>query len=160
MFDTASAAHGLPLACKFPVALAAGAAAVAIVAGAGPAFARSPYDGNWSVQILTRSGACEPAIRYGVAIIDGRVRNAGGTPAEVDGRVSPSGAVSVSVQSGDAWATGSGRLRANQGGGLWRGRGASGLCEGTWVAERRNAAGEESGAPAYDYAPGYDDYSR
>ena len=42
------------------------------------AFARTVYDGDWRVLILTRGGACEPAGRYGVQIADGMVVNGGG----------------------------------------------------------------------------------
>ena len=42
------------------------------------AFAHIIYDGDWSVLILTRGGACEPSVRYGVQIADGMVINGGG----------------------------------------------------------------------------------
>ena len=100
------------------------------------AFARTVYDGDWSVLILTRGGACEPAVRYGVQIADGMVVNGGGM-ATVQGRVTRSGSVQVIVRSGNQWANGSGRLGGKRGGGFWRGQGTSGTCRGTWVAERR-----------------------
>jgi hypothetical protein len=55
----------------------------------------------------------------------------------MQGRVTRSGAVSVTVRSGNQWANGSGRLGRNRGGSAWRGQGTSGACHGTWVAERR-----------------------
>jgi hypothetical protein len=100
------------------------------------AFAYTVYDGDWSVLIFTRGGACEPSVRYGVQIADGMVINGGGI-ATVQGRVTRSGTVSVIVRSGNQWANGSGRLGRNRGGGAWRGQGTSGVCRGTWVAERR-----------------------
>jgi hypothetical protein len=100
------------------------------------AFGHTVYDGDWSVLILTRGGACEPSVRYGVQIADGMVINGGGI-ATVQGRVSRSGTVRVIVRSGNQWANGSGRLGKNRGGGAWRGQGTSGACNGTWVAERR-----------------------
>jgi hypothetical protein len=100
------------------------------------AFAGTVYDGNWSVVIVTRSGVCEPTFRYGVQIDDGTVIDGGGM-ATVQGRVTRTGAVKVIVRSGNQWANGSGRLSRNSGGGMWRGEGASGICRGTWVAERR-----------------------
>ncbi len=129
-----------------------------LIALAGPAFARTAYDGTWSVLIVTRSGACDPALRYPVAIANGRVLNAGDTPAAVQGRVAPSGAVSVTLQSGGQWASGSGRLKKNSGSGVWRGQGTRGFCQGTWQAVRRGYGAEatERGAPSYyGYAPGY-----
>lgn len=100
------------------------------------AFAGTVYDGNWSVVIVTRGGACEPTLRYGVRIADGTVIDGGGM-ATVRGRVTRTGAVKVIVRSGNQWANSSGRLNRNNGGGMWRGEGASGICRGTWVAERR-----------------------
>jgi hypothetical protein len=134
--------------------------AVACVAVAGPAFARSQFDGDWSVVINTRGGACEPSIRYGVTISDGAVLNSGGAPADVRGRVSRSGAVRVNVQAGNQWASGSGRLGRYTGGGVWRGQGSAGTCEGTWVAQRRTNAveAEGPGRPIYNYAPGQAGY--
>jgi hypothetical protein len=133
------------------------ALAVGCLMIAAPAIARTAYDGDWSVMITTRGGTCEPSVRYGVQIMNGTVVNAGG-PAQVQGRVSPNGAVSVTVRAGGQWASGSGRLNTTRGGGVWRGQGNAGLCRGTWVAERRAGYGTEQvrrGA-TYNYvAPGY-----
>jgi hypothetical protein len=109
---------------------------VAWIAVPAKAFARTVYDGDWGVLILTRGGACEPAVRCGVQITDGMVIYSGGM-ATVQGQVSRSGTVSVIVRSGNQWANGFGRLGRNRGGGAWRGQGTSGTCRGTWVAERR-----------------------
>jgi hypothetical protein len=100
------------------------------------ALARSPYDGAWSVQIMTRSGACDPSSRFGVQIINGRVVGPGGNGAAVGGQVSRAGAVSVSVREQGQWASGSGRLAGSRGSGFWRGQGSRGTCAGSWVAQR------------------------
>ncbi len=123
--------------------------------GVSIASARSNFDGDWSVVIQTRDGACIPTLRYPVAISNGIVGNAGDTPATVQGRVAPTGAVRVTVQSGGSWASGSGRLTATGGGGTWRGQGTSGLCAGTWQAERGSYGAQvmQGGAPIYNYAP-------
>jgi hypothetical protein len=110
--------------------------AVAWIAVPAAAFARTVYDGEWSVLILTRGSACETSLRHGVQIADGMVNNGGGV-ASVQGRVTRNGAVSVAVRSGDQWANGSGRLGKNRGGGSRRGQGTSGAGHGTWVAEER-----------------------
>jgi hypothetical protein len=113
----------------------------------GRAYARAPgersergragaFDGPWSVLINTRSGACDPSLRYGIEISNGVVHNAGGAPIALSGRVAPSGAVQVSVSSGDQSAVGAGRLTRTSGSGTWRGQGSRGVCAGTWVAER------------------------
>jgi hypothetical protein len=137
------------------------AASVVVLAGvgvAGPAFAQSAYDGSWSVVISTRGGACESGVRYGVQIINGHVTSAGeGGGVDVAGRVSRGGAVNVAVRSGGQWANGSGRLSMTHGGGVWRGQGNSGFCQGTWAAERTGASAqaEMPQRPLYNYAPRY-----
>jgi hypothetical protein len=106
-------------------------ASVAIV---GPASALTLYDGEWSVIILTRSGACDPNYRVGVQITDGKIDSDGFAP--VQGQVTSRGGVKVTVRSGNQWAYGSGLLNKNHGWGVWRGQGNSGTCRGTWVAEK------------------------
>jgi hypothetical protein len=103
----------------------------------GTAFARTIYDGAWSVLIVTRSGSCDPTYRYGLQISDGMVTYDGGGLITMQGRVTPKGAVRVVVQGGGQWADGSGKLTRNQGSGIWRGQGASSACAGVWQAERR-----------------------
>jgi hypothetical protein len=100
------------------------------------ALARTPYDGDWSVLLATNSGACGASYRYGVQISNGMVTYGGGM-VTMQGRVTPKGAVRVTVRSGAQWASGSGRLTKSRGGGVWRGQGTGGSCAGTWVAERR-----------------------
>ena len=115
--------------------LCASALVLSGLAVADPALARSPYDGAWSVTVMTRGGACEPKSRYGVQISNGVVM-AGDGGAAVQGRVSPGGAVSVAVQAGGQSASGSGHLNLARGSGVWRGQGSAGACQGTWVAQR------------------------
>lgn len=138
--------------------LCASALILAGLAVADPALARSPYDGAWSVTVMTRGGACEPTSRYGVQISNGVVM-AGDGGAAVQGRVSPGGAVSVAVQAGGQSASGSGHLNRARGSGVWRGQGSAGVCQGTWVAQRvgggAQAQAEGPGRPIYNYAPGY-----
>jgi hypothetical protein len=125
---------------------------------ASPTLARSSFsfDGRWSVVIESRGGACgDQTLRYPVAISHGIVTNAGESPASVSGRVTPAGTVAVTVQSGGAWASGTGRLGTTSGSGVWRGQASSGSCVGTWQAERRTYGVQAlgRGAPVYDYAP-------
>ena len=91
--------------------------------------ARTVYDGSWSVLIVTNEGSCDRAYRYGVEIANGMVT--------MQGKVSPSGAVRVTVQAGSQYANGSGRLTKTRGSGIWKGQGMSGSCAGVWEAERR-----------------------
>lgn len=107
-------------------------AGVAIV---GPASALTRYDGDWSVVIVTRSGACDPSYRVGVQIARGAIDSGG--LAAVQGQVTSRGGVKVTVRSGNQRAYGSGFLNKNHGRGVWRGQGNSGACAGRWTAERR-----------------------
>jgi len=102
-----------------------------------PAAARTNYDGNWSVLIVTDSGPCDRGYRYGLSIRDGRVFYEGSAGVNVDGRVAPNGRVQVRVWSGSQSASGAGRLSSNYGSGTWRGAGSSSSCAGSWTAERR-----------------------
>src|SRR3977135_4004746 len=107
------------------------------VAVAGTAFAHTIYDGDWSVLIVTNSGACGSAYRYGVQIADGKGIYRGGGKGTKQGRVTQKGAVTVTVRSGGQRASGSGRLTKVRGGGVWKGQGMGSTCVGTWVADRR-----------------------
>ncbi len=100
------------------------------------ADARTPYDGNWSVLIVTERGSCDRAYRYGVEIQNGRVIYRGGGP-DFNGRVSANGSVQVRVSAGSQSASGSGRLSRNAGRGSWRGQSTTGTCSGYWEAEKR-----------------------
>ena len=116
-------------------AIAATAFGLSALAAA-PSYA-APFDGPWSVSVFTRSGACDPSYRYGIIVSGGRVGYAGGGGVAVSGRVTPKGAVSVSVASGDRRAHGTGRLSARgSGGGTWSGTGSTGRCSGVWSAAR------------------------
>ena len=111
--------------------------ATAVAVGAvsfGATSHAAPFDGYWSVLIVTRSGACDPTFRTAVNISNGIV-SAGGAAA-ISGRVSNNGSVSVSVSAGDQVASGSGRLSRHSRSGSWRGRGSRGACSGSWSASR------------------------
>jgi hypothetical protein len=98
--------------------------------------ARTPYDGAWSVLIVTQRGTCDRAYRYGIQIVNGNVVYDGGI-VNMSGRVASNGAVRVTVSSGNARANGAGRLSRNAGRGSWSGRSGSDACSGYWEAERR-----------------------
>ena len=122
---------------RYSLQLATGAAFLATTLLPLPAAARTNFDGNWSVLIVTRSGPCDQAYRYGIAIRDGSVFYEGSAAVNVAGRVAPNGAVNVRVWAGSQSANGAGRLSRDYGGGHWRGSGSSSSCSGTWSAERR-----------------------
>lgn len=120
-----------------PIRLAAGLALAVITLAPSSAPARTSFDGAWSVLIVTNSGPCDRAYRYGLSIQNGAVIYEGSAPVNVSGRVSNNGAVNVRVWAGQQGASGSGRLRGTSGSGKWRGTGSMGTCQGTWSAERR-----------------------
>jgi hypothetical protein len=109
--------------------------ATTFTAATGSAHATSPYDGSWYVIITTVRGACSSGSGFSLQIRDGAVYGDGGG-FNLGGRVSRSGAVHVSVSSGQQQASGSGRLRASSGGGSWRGVGSQGGCLRYWSASR------------------------
>jgi len=110
-------------------------AATAVPASA-PATARSNFDGQWSVLIVTQKGTCDRAYRYPVKIENGTVGYAGSASFNVTGKVGQNGAVTVTVSRGSNSATGTGRMSGTDGSGTWTA--ASGECSGTWTAERRS----------------------
>jgi len=111
-------------------------ALVSVAAVPAASSARTPYDGAWSVLIVTQRGSCDRAYRYGIQIVDGNLMYQGGV-VNLTGRVNTSGAVRVSVSAGDARANGSGRLTRSSGRGSWSGRSGGDACSGYWEAERR-----------------------
>ena len=117
--------------------LIAALALAAATPGPAAAAARANFDGNWSVLIVTDSGPCDRAYRYGVAIRNGSVVYEGNAAVNVAGRVGRNGAVNVRVWSGSQSASGAGRLSRDYGSGRWRGAGSADSCAGSWTAERR-----------------------
>jgi hypothetical protein len=101
----------------------------------GQAQARTMYDGSWSVVVNGQTSECQGTFNYSVQIVDGIIGYGG--EASMSGRVSPNGAVSVRVVSGDQSAAGSGQLSRNFGSGSFRGQSSGGgICAGSWVAQR------------------------
>jgi hypothetical protein len=112
---------------------------ISTIAVAAPAQQRnlSRFDGLWTVLVITDSGTCDRAYRYGVRIMGGQIRYAGEAGIQFSGTVAANGNVTVAVQSGDRTATGSGRLSTDDGGGTWAGTSPGNRCSGRWEAERR-----------------------
>lgn len=102
---------------------------IAATCMAAPAFAETPYDGLWTVTILTKAGSCEPSLRYPLTVTDGRVSGA----ADVSGRIGREGMVKVSIRGAYA----NGRLNGNGGSGKWNGASAGIACSGRWEASRQ-----------------------
>lgn len=111
-------------------------AAVSVAAAigmAGPTQARTDFDGEWSVVIVTSKGDCERSYRAPITISNGNFVNVGVNMVDVSGNVRPDGRLTVRVSRGQSSAVGLGRLTATSGGGSWKG----GACAGTWTAVRR-----------------------
>ncbi len=114
--------------------IAAAFIAASAAIAATPSFATPGFDGLWSVSIVTKKGDCIANYRYPMVIEHGVLANGGAIALNVSGRVASTGAVKVTVSSGDKSATGYGRLAGNNGGGSWSGS----SCSGSWTAERRS----------------------
>ena len=94
-----------------------------------PAFAQSPYDGQWQVTIVTNAGSCEPTASSTLIVSDGRISAAG---ANVSGSIGREGLVKVSINGAYA----NGQINGNSGSGKWNGASAGIPCSGRWQASR------------------------
>jgi hypothetical protein len=106
--------------------------AASVFAGslAAPAFAQGPYDGNWQVTIVTKSGSCEASASSMLTVADGRISAPG---ANVSGTIGREGLVKVSINGAYA----NGQLSGNAGSGKWNGASAGIPCSGRWQASRQ-----------------------
>jgi hypothetical protein len=102
---------------------------VAAASAVAPASAQTSYDGLWNVTILTRTGNCEPSVRYPLTVTDGRVSGA----ADVSGSIGREGIVKVSIRGAYA----NGQLNGNGGSGRWNGASGGIACSGRWEASRQ-----------------------
>jgi hypothetical protein len=114
------------LALRFSTALLA-----ATLATSGLAAAVPPYDGIWSVSIVTEQGVCKNR-KYSIHIKNSELSNGGDTPVVISGTVTGHGSLSVAIVHGNNSASGSGQLSARNGHGKWK----AAYCWGHWTAER------------------------
>lgn len=103
---------------------------------ASAAEARTSYDGPWNLVFVTQRGSCDPTYNFSVNINDGVVTHP--NLVKFGGYVGRSGAVRASVTVHDKYASGSGRLTRDAGGGTWSGHAGGGRCSGYWTAQRSN----------------------
>ena len=109
---------------------------VAVVAPS-PADGATKFDGSWTFDFVTASGACDRHYRLtGGEVINGSFVHPVASNTNFSGRVAPSGAVTAAVSIGPYFASASGRLSTVSGGGTWRGVGPEGPCSGTWSGRR------------------------
>lgn len=95
------------------------------------------FDGNWTVLVITESGTCDAAYRYGVTVDNGIVRYRGESGIDVRGSVDDHGRVRVAIGRGEQRAEGTGQLSQDGGSGTWTGSSSTNRCRGRWEAERR-----------------------
>jgi len=107
------------------IALICAAAALAT-----PAFAQTPYDGNWQVTIMTKTGSCEATASSMLTVADGKISAPG---ANVSGTIGREGLVKVSINGAYA----NGQLSGNAGSGKWNGASGGIPCSGRWQASRQ-----------------------
>jgi hypothetical protein len=103
---------------------------VLVSALSAPASAQSPYDGIWSVTIVTKTGSCEPTASSTLTVTDGKISAAG---ANVSGSIGREGLVRVSINGAYA----NGQISGNAGSGKWNGASAGIPCSGRWEASRQ-----------------------
>ena len=115
------------LALRFSTGLLA-----ATLATSGLAATVPPYDGMWSVWIVTDQGFCNNGLKYSIHIKDSSLSNGGDAPVVISGTVTGRGSLNVAIVHGYNSATGSGQLSAKNGNGKWK----AASCSGYWTAER------------------------
>ena len=95
-----------------------------------PALAQQPYDGVWSVTIVTKSGGCEPSASSTLTVSEGRISAPG---SNVSGSIGREGLVRVSINGAYA----NGQVSGNAGSGKWNGASGGIPCSGRWEASRQ-----------------------
>jgi hypothetical protein len=116
---------------RYPVsALLALAAAFA----ATPSLAMTAFDGLWSVNIASKTSACDVAYVVPIQVEDGNISYSGPFEATADGKVGRDGRLSVRLARDGDVVSATGSLTDSAGSGQWSGPGAE--CAGTWRARR------------------------
>ena len=107
-------------------------ALVALALVATPAAASSePFDGSWSVKIVTQKGTCDSGATVPIRVTNGSIAS-DLSVVKVSGQVAANGNLSVNVGHGLEHANGVGRLTETAGSGTWKG----GMCSGIWTASK------------------------
>ncbi len=100
-----------------------------------PASAAQPFDGKWSVEVITEKGSCDQAYRWDIVVADGHVVTTPDMPAKAAGSISPKGAISVNFSRGSDSMNAKGTASGNWATGEWTATAMG--CTGRWRAERR-----------------------
>jgi hypothetical protein len=104
-----------------------------VVAGAQSTQAASQFDGKWVGHGVTKTGGCPSTFKLDGRIVNGSANSPNGEAAM---RVTPSGAMTLTVKLGLNHGAATGQLLNDSGSGTWRAQGPGGTCSGTWTAER------------------------
>ena len=118
----------------YRLALVAAGALLFSAATASLSHAQTPFDGQWSVEIVANSSACALAYAVPIQVEDGNISFAGGSGAIADGKVSSDGALRVQLTASDVVVKATGALADRNGLGKWSS--AALKCEGTWTARK------------------------
>lgn len=102
---------------------------------AASALAAQPFDGQWSVEVVTEKGSCDQAYRWNLSIREGHVVTTPDMPAQASGSVSPAGIVAVKFSRGGDSMTATGTASGGWANGKWASPTLA--CAGRWKAERR-----------------------
>jgi hypothetical protein len=121
--------------CAFAVTTVFALLCLAAPATASP----SPYDGSWSMVLVTTNGHCG-VIKMGMAVNGGHISATSGKfvahAIQLAGIIYGSGQTKINGVAGPRQAKGIGRFTKAKGSGKWDGTGPSGVCSGYWVADR------------------------
>ena len=98
------------------------------------ATAGTSYDGSWDLNFVTQKGSCDAKYDFQVNVTNGIVSHP--VLVKFTGRVASNGSVKASVEAGDKFAAGVGKLSGATGRGTWSGYSGQGQCSGYWTAER------------------------
>lgn len=97
-------------------------------------LAATPFDGHWSVNIASRTSACEVTYAVPIQVQDGNISYSGSFDATADGKVGRDGKLSVRLAHNGDVVRATGSLTDMAGSGEWSGPKAD--CAGTWTAKR------------------------
>ena len=100
-----------------------------------PAFAAQPFDGQWSVEVITEKGTCDQAYRWNIRVSEGHVVTTPDMPARATGSISPKGAISVNFSRGNDTMSAKGSASGDWASGEWTAPTLG--CTGRFRAERR-----------------------
>jgi hypothetical protein len=106
------------------------------VAAIPSANAEGKFDGTWTIELVTKTGPCDQSYLGDVQVIDGALHLASANSGTFSGRVTPSGAVTLTSTMGGGNGVGSGRVSGSSGSGSWHAETQNGACSGVWSARR------------------------